>query len=382
MRSKFKSKVSLLIFIAIMINGPFLIMALHTDEWGYLLMGKRILENPVDPFHGFEKYEGEYVELKKSSTFAPLIPYYFAFILWTTGSDSEIVIRMFFIIFTIICILSIYSIANRFLNKPFGVTLSIVFSPAFFLLSHLATTDISGLAFSLLGLALFINGIERSRNRRVVFAGLSLGLSILIRYQNLYMLPLLFVYSYLFKRGYKKAFIIVLIVILVLLPWFIQNLYFYGNLHILTAGKAWKGGDITYNPFNFLETAPQKIISSMTVLGSSFLFFPCILFIYISRFRQMKLVSKIIQPILLILILVFLFKIDGYNGVAKLQLILFVVSGILFTLFMVYGFVLFIFRCRFKLNPKHADFDYVNGFIFTFFLVFFLGIIINNLFTL
>ena len=54
-------------------------MAFHTDEFGYLLMGKRILKNPLDPFHGTEKYEGEVVELKKSSTFGPLIPYYFAF---------------------------------------------------------------------------------------------------------------------------------------------------------------------------------------------------------------------------------------------------------------------------------------------------------------
>ena len=75
-------------------------MAFHTDEWGYLLMGTRILVYPVDPFEGTELYEGEIIELKSSATFAPLIPYYFALILWLTDSDSEIIIRLFFLFLT------------------------------------------------------------------------------------------------------------------------------------------------------------------------------------------------------------------------------------------------------------------------------------------
>ena len=113
-----RTRFILLFFIGLLIYLPFLNMALHTDEWGYLLMGKRILDNPRDPFHGTEKYEGEIVELRKSSTFAPLIPYYFAFILWLTGTDSEIVIRLFFVIFSVIALLSTYFISERFLKHP------------------------------------------------------------------------------------------------------------------------------------------------------------------------------------------------------------------------------------------------------------------------
>lgn len=298
----------ILIFTGILIYLPFLPIALHTDEWGYMLMGKRILQNPWDPYHGTEKYEGEIVVLKYSSTFAPLIPYYFAFILWLTGSDSEIISRLFFIIFSPIALVSSYLIARRFLKNPFYPALMIAFSPAFFLLSHLTTTDISGLALSLAGFALFLIYIEKGRAYSGIFAGITLGISILIRYQNLYMISLIFLYSILSKKGVKKTFIVTLIVLLILLPWCIQNLYHYGTLHIISAGKSWKGIDTSYNPLNFLDTQSQKLASSVVIFGSSFLFFPCIIIILlIFAIKRIYLVVNIPRVLCLLTYIAFVF---------------------------------------------------------------------------
>jgi len=322
----------ILLLGGIFLNIPFINMALHTDEGGYLLIGKRILFHPLDPFHGTEKYEGEIVELRKSSTFAPLIPYYFAFILWVAGKDSEIILRLFFILFSPIALLSAYYISRKFLKHPFYATLLIAFSPAFFLLSHITTTDISGLALSLMGLALFISYAEKDGMRAGILAGITLGIAILIRYQNLYMLPLIFFYSLCYRKDLKRCFMVVFVVFLVLLPWFAHNLYFYGNLHILSAGKAWKGVDVTYSPLDFLDTFREKIISSLAIFGSSFLFLPCILFFYIMKMRLQTLRSRVIELVFIFSLLIILIRLNDYAGFTKIQLILYVMAGLFFLL--------------------------------------------------
>jgi len=357
MENTCKISLTVLFIVGILINLPFLNMALHTDEWGYLLMGERILQNPADPYHGTEKYEGEIVTLKESSTFGPVIPYYFAFILAITGSNSEVVLRLFFIFFSGIALISIFEISRRFLCKPMIPALLAAFSPSFFLLSHVTTTDMSGMAMSLLGFALYMNYRETCKIYLGIFAGLSLGISFLIRYQNLYILPIILIYSKFYWKELKRAIIVVVISIIVLMPWFIHNLCYYGNLHILTAGKAWKGAEIEYSPFSFLNTIPDKILSSLAIWGSSFIFLP---FIILALFKLKRSKAWIwISTSLSIILILIIFNLTDYSISSKIQLTGFSLSGLGLAFLLSYGIPTYWKRAVKKEELHRADKDFI-----------------------
>lgn len=235
----------------------------HIDDSEYLQIAGYIAQNPSHPMTGkIVVYPGLETSIYNSNH--PLfVPYIYALTIKIFG-ESEIVFHLAISFFTLIAVLSSYLIAREIIPK-FARLIPILFilSPAFIPSQNLMA-DVPLISLWLLFFFLFIKKLPS-----YFWAAVVLGVSLLIKYASLILMPILLVNIILTKK--LKYIFVLLIPILVLIAWSAFNYFDYGGIHILGATKA---------PF-FVSDLGKKLLLWLITLGSvtpfSLLFLPIML---------------------------------------------------------------------------------------------------------
>ena len=146
---------------------PFADRAFYMDEHIFLLLARSARSNWMFPADTPVLFFGTRHADFASHTHPPVGEYFLAGIDWLMPEFNEAPYRMLFAVFPIMAALGFYSVARRFARAPLMLTLLLIASPAFFVMSHTVMMDVPMLAFLLVGLALFLSHIDGSRGRLI-----------------------------------------------------------------------------------------------------------------------------------------------------------------------------------------------------------------------
>ena len=151
-----------LILILIVLCGslPFIHQAFHLDDRIYLEIADNILNQPFFPFDYLIVFEGLVAPDAASHGHLPLISYYIAFLKVLTGSDSEWVYHLAFLVFPMLGAVGFYDLAKGHLRFPLPAACLLAVSPAYFVSSHTLMTDVPLVAFWVFSLSRFLRICE------------------------------------------------------------------------------------------------------------------------------------------------------------------------------------------------------------------------------
>ncbi len=148
----------------------------------------------------------------------PLIGYYYAPIIKLFG-ENEIFLHLFHLLFSLLVIISMFFLSQRFSNRSFFPVLFLISTPAFIIMSHNIMLDIPLISFFLSSIALFIYGTDNGNKNLLFLSGLFAACACLTKYSGICLIPILLVYSLLFSK--KRSYLFLLIPVFLFLLWVI-----------------------------------------------------------------------------------------------------------------------------------------------------------------
>ena len=190
-----------ILIVVIVLCGilPFADRAIYLDEPISLKLARSAPSNWIFPSDIPSVFFGVPTNDFASHTHPPVGEYYLAIIgLLMKGAD-ELLLRLLFSIFPILAAIGFYKLARRYTRSPMAVTMLMIFSPAFFLMSHTIMMDIPMLAFLLIGLAFYLDHLD-GHSQSLLFASLSFILAAGTGYTVLVPLGCLFLWAIYQKR--------------------------------------------------------------------------------------------------------------------------------------------------------------------------------------
>ncbi|OGI12564.1 hypothetical protein A3K64_01510 [Candidatus Micrarchaeota archaeon RBG_16_36_9] len=150
---------------------------------------------------------------------------------WLIG--GEFGLKLMIPLFSILAAVMIYLFMKRFYSEGAGLVSALIFllTPALVTYGVLNYVDAFLALIFVAGMYFGYNGLKNNKKKDLILAGIFSALAILTKITG----PLLFIALFIYfvldkKRNFKNIFIIFIIVVLILLPWFLRNILFFGNL--------------------------------------------------------------------------------------------------------------------------------------------------------
>lgn len=158
----------------------------------------------------------------------PGYPLFLALVYKIFGHNYQAVRIIQFLILSGIGILAYFSARRLKINRPLAIAASslIIIWPYFILYSTLILTEILFTFFLVLSVFFLLKFQETPSNNNAAFAGAFLGITALIKPAVIFLPIWVIILSWLFlsQKFLKKYFLIFLLFIIVLSPWFIRNI--------------------------------------------------------------------------------------------------------------------------------------------------------------
>lgn len=191
-----KYRALILIIIAfVCYNSLFINKALHIDDPPTLGIAR------VANIDFFRAAKGYY-------TNPPLIGYYYAPIIRLCG-EKEWVLHLFYFPFSILAVISMYFLCQRFAKGSQFPLLFLIVTPAFIISSHSIMLDIPLLAFFLTAITSFVYGLDKNNNILLSISGVCAAAAILTKYAGLMLIPILLLYGLFHSHRKKTVFLLI-----------------------------------------------------------------------------------------------------------------------------------------------------------------------------
>lgn len=184
-----------LLVFTVLLRLPFLNQAIQGDDVYYLLGAQHALIDPAHPSHARYIFQGELVDMR-GHPHPPLNSWMLAGLLLLWGDVYEAPFHAAYIVFSLIAVAAMWSLARRWSPEPVLATVLFIATPAFLVNGTSLEADLPFLAFWLAGLALFTSG-------RLIAAAVALALAAMTAYQAIVATPILLVYCWLHQRRSK-----------------------------------------------------------------------------------------------------------------------------------------------------------------------------------
>lgn len=172
---------------------PFLHQAIQGDDLYYLYGAEHAQIEPLHPDHVQYLFDGDLVDMRGHSH-PPLNSWILGALLWALGDVREVPFHLAYSIFSILAALAMDSLARRFCRKPFLATLLFIAVPAFVVNGNSLESDLPFLAFWMLAIAWFIQGVEENAPLALFGSAVAAGMAAMTAYQAVFMVPILAVY--------------------------------------------------------------------------------------------------------------------------------------------------------------------------------------------
>ncbi len=177
-----------LLLLVLLIRLPFLTQAIQGDDHTYLTEAAHALVEPLHPMHVKDVFLGNEVDLRGHSH-PPLDAWILAGLLAVFGDVREVPFHAFYIVFSLIAVAAMWSLARRFSPQPVWATLLLIAVPAFVVNGNSFESDVPFLAFWLAAVALFVAD-------RFALAAVAMALAALTSYQAVFLTPILLSWVY------------------------------------------------------------------------------------------------------------------------------------------------------------------------------------------
>jgi hypothetical protein len=258
----------LLSLIVLSLTLPFLDKPVHIDDTFVLHIADRVLDHPADPFGGEFNWFGHLDPVWSTTTNPPLVSYWLAPVIALFGKN-EIWLHLAMVPFYLFFGWGMFLVARRFTDEPWMPTLFLVGS-APFLVSGNLMRDIPAAGLALLGLALFLEGVDGSTRGEVLAGSVLLGFAVLAKYSVGVILPVAALYTLLRRRPLWVFWLSVSAAILG--AWCLFTWVVYGQIHPL------------YLLLNRVSDSgiqwPDKFLSALAILGSAIYLSPLVVWAF------------------------------------------------------------------------------------------------------
>ncbi len=185
--------------IVLALRLPFLHQAIQGDDLYYLYGAEHAQIEPLHPDRVQYLFDGDLVDMRGHSH-PPLNSWILGALLWALGDVREAPFHLAYSLFSILAALAMYSLARRFSEKPFLATLLFLAVPAFVVNGNSLESDLPFLAFWMLAIAWFVEGVEESAPLALLGSAVAAGFAAMAAYQAVFMVPILAVYLLLRKN--------------------------------------------------------------------------------------------------------------------------------------------------------------------------------------
>lgn len=302
-----------LIATALNITKPF-----HIDDAYHLEAAMHLKQNPLEPGSGYINWF-DVPEPISNSNQPPLI-FYLITIAGSLFSFTEIPLHLLISLFTLAAIYLFFQLVR--LLKPgneWFLTMLLGFSPAF-LVNQNIMTDIPLLAASLAFAFFSLKAAKTHLMRYAIFAGISLGIALLIKFTSLPLLIVLAIIPFFYRK--PRYSLVVIIPLIVLSLYSLWNIYEYNDIQLITrtsgrsAVEGFGGMVLSFlacigaiSPFALMlfPTAfknPKKHIRYILILFGAFSLFVALTWVRLISFDFSKEIIRYVFMLLGIIILI------------------------------------------------------------------------------
>ena len=247
--------------VVLLIRLPFLNQAIQGDDHIYLTEAEHALIDPLHPSDVKYVFLGDEVDLRGHSH-PPGNAWPLAALILLFGDVKEIPFHAAYIVFSLIAVWAMWSVACRFSERPVWATLLFIAVPAFVINGGSLEADLPFLAFWMAAVALFISG-------RLVPAILAMAAAEMMAYQGLLLIPILGAYCWLYHRRDKARWTAIATPFAVFVGWQLFTR--------LTTGTMPAGKLTEYFDHYGLQAFEHKLKSAvMLVIHTGWIVFPAL----------------------------------------------------------------------------------------------------------
>lgn len=204
------SALLVILAVAVVIRLPFLNQAISGDDVYYLAGAAHAQIDPLHPNHAKYVFLGDVVDLR-GHPHPPLNAWVLGAILAAMGDVGEVPFHAVYILFSVVAALSMWSLAQRFGERPVWATLLFVAVPAFVINGNSLESDLPHLAFWMASVALFIRGSW--------LAVPAMALASMAAYQAVVLVPVLAAYLWLHDRRATKRWLMLATPLVTIAGW-------------------------------------------------------------------------------------------------------------------------------------------------------------------
>jgi len=300
-----------ILLLVLLITIPFLNKPVHVDDTFVLHISQKILEDPFDPFAGEIDWFGHTSAVWEQTTNPPFASYWLApFLL--LGGGSEWLLHSSYIPFFLLLALGMHRLAKRFLPGRHPQALfTLMLSPAVVVSGNLMR-DIPAAALATFGLALAVEGVDEDKTKIGCWGMFLLGLALLTKYSAAVLLLPLGIYLLLRQKIRYGLWMMIPVGILLAWCWFTWRAYGQAHPIYLLLERSSDPGIVWQD----------KLLSGLTVLGSSVFLIPLILRIGLAERRRL-----FTAAVTVLLAVIWIGSSKLYGGGTDVQFLFWSVSG-------------------------------------------------------
>src|SRR6202041_630319 len=159
----------------------------------YLYGAEHALIDPLHPSSARYIFQGDLVDMR-GHPHPPLNSWILAVPLAVLGDVREAPFHFFYILFSLIAALAMWSLARRFCERPLLATLVFVAVPAFVVNGTSFEADLPFLAWWMLAMAMFVKAVDEESVGALGASSAAAALAGMVAYQAILLTPILAVY--------------------------------------------------------------------------------------------------------------------------------------------------------------------------------------------
>jgi len=221
---------------AIMVLLPFIGKAYHIDDTLFLWTAKHIITNPLD-FYGFPaNWYGYDLAMSTINQNPPLAAYLIA-LTASVGGWGEPVMHLAFMIPAVMLVFGTYHLARSFTGRPVVAAMTALFTPVFLVSATNLMTDTLMVSFYVWAAVFWQWGLESGRARWFALSAAALSFSFLAKYYGITLVPLLAVYTLLYRRRFDPRILWLAVPVAVAAAYQLYTKSLYGTGLLTNAGN-------------------------------------------------------------------------------------------------------------------------------------------------